>query len=171
VSIATIAARIRLTFENITVGLLVGIGGGVPRLPTHDVRLADVVVGAPEYGPAVVQYDLGKQLSDGSVQVTRTLDKPPARLLAVVNKIQDEYMRAETGEGFFADHLKRFEKKPRLREKYGRPTVPDRLFRADYEHKAGTACADHDAQYEVRRPHRDPQTRYKSTTARFFRVT
>ncbi|KAF3233283.1 Ankyrin Repeat [Orbilia oligospora] len=59
VAISTVVNQIRLSFKNVRVGLLVGIGGGVPK-HDHDVRLGDVVVGAPEYGPAVVQYDLGE---------------------------------------------------------------------------------------------------------------
>jgi hypothetical protein len=41
------------------VGLLVGMGGGVPKLPGKDVRLGNVVVGAPDIGPTVIQYDPG----------------------------------------------------------------------------------------------------------------
>src|ERR1700738_4821373 len=37
VAIADLVGRIRLTFKNIRAGLLVGIGGGVPRLPKNDV--------------------------------------------------------------------------------------------------------------------------------------
>lgn len=80
VAIANIVSRICLAFKNIRVGLLGGIGRGVSRLPGHDVRLGDVVVGAPESGPAVVQYDLGKQLPEGT-EVARTLNKPPDLLL------------------------------------------------------------------------------------------
>ncbi|KAK6502809.1 SH3 and multiple ankyrin repeat domains protein 2 [Arthrobotrys musiformis] len=63
VAICTVVNQIRLSFKNVKIGLLVGIGGGVPR-PGHDVRLGDVVVGAPEYGPAVVEY-LGKWNAEG----------------------------------------------------------------------------------------------------------
>jgi nucleoside phosphorylase len=153
--IADVVGRIRLTFKNIRVGLLVGIGGGVPRLPKKDVRLGDVVVGAPEAGPAVVQYDLGKQLTN-DIEVTRTLNKPPALLLRVVNKVDDKYQRAEEGEGdFFTAHLYRFAKFPRMKERYRRPSLPDQLFSASYNHEDGTQCSSHDQRYEVERPDRE----------------
>ncbi|KAK3360938.1 hypothetical protein B0T24DRAFT_599725 [Lasiosphaeria ovina] len=31
------------SFPNVRIGLLVGIGGGAPTLPTHDIRLGDIV--------------------------------------------------------------------------------------------------------------------------------
>src|ERR1700749_1574685 len=139
-----------------TLGLLVGIGGGVPHLPKQDVRLGDVVVGAPEVGPAVVQYDLGKELTTG-FEVTRTLNKPPALLLQVVNAVEDKYLRQEEGdESFFAVHLGRFDRFPRLRERYRRPSAPDRLFRVDYRHEVGTDCSEHDEQFETQRKDRNP---------------
>jgi len=155
VAIANVVSRIRLTFKNIRVGLLVGIGGGVPHLPEHDVRLGDVVVGAPEVGPAVVQYDLGKQLPDG-IEVTRMLNKPPELLLKVVDKVDNQYQRTSEGtEDFFVHHLQRFAKLPRMRNLYKRPSIPDRLFQSEYDHPKDTLCSSHDHLYEVKRPDRD----------------
>lgn len=151
---ADVVSRIRLTFPNIRMGLLVGIGGGAPSPPERDVRLGDVVVGAPESGPAVVQYDLGKQTTDDIV-VVRTLNKPPNLLLRVVNKVDDEYQRAQEDEDFFTVHLERYTKFRRMKDRFKRPSVPDRLFKADFEHN-GEPCDSHDFQYEVPRDHRDP---------------
>jgi nucleoside phosphorylase len=156
VAIADVVGSIRWTFRNMAIGLLVGIGGGVPHLPEHDVRLGDVVIGAPEVGPAVVQYDLGKETTTG-FEVTRTLNKPPALLLQVVTAVEDKYLRQEQGEeSFFTTHLGRFSRFPRLRERYKRPFGSDRLFRADYRHEAGTDCNQHDVQFEILRSQRDP---------------
>jgi nucleoside phosphorylase len=156
VAIADVVSRIPLAFKNIRVGLLVGIGGGVPRPPRKDVRLGDVVVGAPESGPAVVQYDLGKQTTH-DIEVVRTLNKPPGLLLRVVDKVDNEYQRAEEGEeSFFTTHLQRFAKFPRMRELYKRPSTPDRLFQASYEHEDGTQCTSHGQSCEVSRPDRNP---------------
>jgi len=63
--IADVVSRIRLSFNNIWVGLLVRIGGRAPHLLKKDLRLEDVVVGAPEVSPAVTQHDLGKQFPTG----------------------------------------------------------------------------------------------------------
>jgi nucleoside phosphorylase len=156
VAIADVVGSIHWTFRNMTIGLLVGIGGGVPHLPKQDVRLGDVVIGAPEVGPAVVQYDLGKETAT-RFEVTRTLNKPPALLLQVVNAVEDKYLRQEQGEeSFFITHLSRFNRFPRLRERYKRPSGPDRLFRVDYRHEVGTDCNKHNEQFEVLRPERDP---------------
>ncbi|KAK6330440.1 SH3 and multiple ankyrin repeat domains protein 2 [Orbilia brochopaga] len=158
VSVASVVARIPQTFRNIKVGLLVGIGGGVPYPEKEDVRLGDVVIGAPEYTPAIIQYDLGKQYTDGT-EIKRTLNKPPDLLLRVVNNVYDEYQRAMEGEDFFAVHLKRFERFPRLRNLYRRPTAPDRLFRADFEHEdSASSCESHDPAYEIQRHKRDEGT-------------
>ncbi|KIM96578.1 hypothetical protein OIDMADRAFT_132188 [Oidiodendron maius Zn] len=155
-AIADVVGRIRLTFKNIRVGLLVGIGGGVPHFPKHDVRLGDVVVGAPEVGPSVVQYDLGKQLPNG-IEVTRSLNKPPALLLRVVDKVDNQYKMAEEADkDLFTTHLQRFAKLPRMKDQYKRPFLPDQLFLASYSHEDGTQCTSHDRRYEVERPDRDP---------------
>ncbi|KAL2817194.1 quinon protein alcohol dehydrogenase-like superfamily [Aspergillus granulosus] len=150
---AIVACRIQFSFPNVTVGLLVGIGGGVPHLPDHDVRLGDVVVGAPEYGPSAVQYDLGKQ-TDTGFEVSRTLDRPPDILLGAVGTVLDEYNRAPDGESFFQTHLQRFANTRKLK-RYNHPHVRDRLFTAEYDHD-GTPCSQHPSTHEVQRPHRDP---------------
>jgi hypothetical protein len=36
------------SFPNIKIGLMVGIGGGVPT--KHDIRLGDIIVSSPENG-------------------------------------------------------------------------------------------------------------------------
>lgn len=156
VAIADVVASIHWSFNNISIGLLVGIGGGVPHLPKQDVRLGDVVVGAPEVGPAVVQYDLGKETTTG-FEVTKTLNKPPALMLRVVNAVEDKYLRQKAGdESFFTTHLRRFNEFPRLRERYRRPSALDRLFLADYRHEPGSDCNKHDKQFEIQRAGRNP---------------
>ncbi|KAF3082586.1 Ankyrin Repeat [Orbilia oligospora] len=154
VAISTVVNQIRLSFKNIRIGLLVGIGGGVPK-HDHDVRLGDVVVGAPESGPAVVQYDLGKWNTKGIIEVTRSLGKPPRLLQNVVNRVEDQYRRAGQN-SFFTQHLKRFENIPRLNPIYCRPNHPDLLFRSDYVHEAGKECRSHNSGYQVPRKERPP---------------
>ncbi|KAF3144654.1 Ankyrin Repeat [Orbilia oligospora] len=76
VAITGVAARISYMFRNIK------------------------VVGAPEYGDAIVQYDLGKQYTD-RVENSRSLNKPPDILLRVVDSVNDEYRRAKLEDDFF----------------------------------------------------------------------
>ena len=62
---ARVVGQLRLCFPNLTFGLMVGIGAGVPG-PEHDIRLGDVVVGTPEDASGgCVGYDLGKESIDG----------------------------------------------------------------------------------------------------------
>ena len=45
---------------------MVGIGGGVPRLPAYDIRLGDVVASVPRTtNGGIIQYDLGKTVQGG----------------------------------------------------------------------------------------------------------
>jgi nucleoside phosphorylase len=153
VATAQLITSTRLKFPNITVGLLVGIGGGVPRYPEHDVRLGDVIVGAPESGPAVIQYDFGKRTADG-FELTKSLPNPPAVLLKIVNKMQEASMYLEAGEEDAVErHLDRFSKWPRLAREYRKPSTPDQLFHQTYIHEPDTACTEHDKQFErIREP-------------------
>ncbi|EMR65090.1 putative nacht and ankyrin domain protein [Eutypa lata UCREL1] len=59
---AAAASNMLRTFTNIQIGLMVGIGGGVPWDGKNraDIRLGDVVIGTE-----VVQYDIGKEGPNG----------------------------------------------------------------------------------------------------------
>ncbi|KAK6513205.1 SH3 and multiple ankyrin repeat domains protein 2 [Arthrobotrys conoides] len=167
-SISSVVARIPFTFRNVKFGLLVGIGGGVPRPEEEDVRLGDVVVGAPEYGPAVIQYDLGKKYTN-ETEVSRTLNKPPDLLLGVVNKVDTECKLLEEGqEDFFSTNLQRFQKYPHIRNFYRRPKTLDRLFHSAEEPDLSRAqtwpeqsgsrnlCTSNHKCQEIEREQRDP---------------
>ncbi|GAM33837.1 hypothetical protein TCE0_013r01029 [Talaromyces pinophilus] len=81
---AIVAERMMGKFPNIKVGLLVGIGGGLPY-EGNDVRLGDVVVSAPAgTHPGVVQFDMGKYTTAG-FERTGFLNAPPEELRAVLN--------------------------------------------------------------------------------------
>src|SRR5271170_4922975 len=78
-----VATQMQSSFESIRVGLMVGIGGGVPSA-IRDIRLGDVVVskrGATLGG--VVQYDREKMV-EGKFERTGTLNKTPQVLLSAV---------------------------------------------------------------------------------------
>lgn len=62
-SAARVAANLADSFPNIRIGLMVGIGGGVPS-QKNDIRLGDVVVSDPQTDglSPVLQYGFGKQV-------------------------------------------------------------------------------------------------------------
>jgi nucleoside phosphorylase len=65
---AFVATQLLSDFPSIRLGLLVGIGGGIPGDEGEDdIRLGDVVVSKPTltFG-GVVQYDMGK-VKDGAL--------------------------------------------------------------------------------------------------------
>lgn len=87
-SAAMVAAHMASTFPSIKFGLMVGIGGGVPKL----VRLGDVVVSVPtdEFG-GVIQWDFGKTQQGGIFKRTRSLNRPPTGLLTTLTKLEKNH--------------------------------------------------------------------------------
>jgi hypothetical protein len=87
-SAAVVLRDLLRSFPAFKFGLLVGIGGGVCS-QTQDVRLGDVVVSTPSLtSPGVIQFDLGKALSQGIFQHTGVLNKPPIVLLRPIPRLQ-----------------------------------------------------------------------------------
>ncbi|RAO72618.1 uncharacterized protein BHQ10_008630 [Talaromyces amestolkiae] len=132
-SAACVAEDMMHTFPNVRLGLMVGIGGGVPS-PKHDIRLGDIVVSIPHNGlGGVIQYDFGKTVQGQSFQLTGFLNQPPTVLRAAVSGLNAQY---ET-EGHELDDAvnKIFETKPRLRKRYKRPdSTTDRLYQSHVVH-------------------------------------
>jgi hypothetical protein len=89
---AAIVARDMLhSFQNVRIGMMVGIGGGAPTRQ-HDIRLGDIVVSAPRNGKGgVFQYDFGKTIQDQSFQNTGFLNQPPTVLRAAVNGLKMQW--------------------------------------------------------------------------------
>ncbi|CEN60567.1 hypothetical protein ASPCAL03003 [Aspergillus calidoustus] len=89
-SAATVAMNMLSSFQSVKIGLLVGIGGGIPS-HTEDIRLGDVVVGVPTSSNThggVIQYDLGKAGHGDKFKRTGMLNRPPQTLLTAVSKLQ-----------------------------------------------------------------------------------
>src|SRR5579871_4245294 len=88
INAAVAATRIAFSFPSIKVGLMVGIGGGIPNA-SYDVRLGDIVVSKPDNNHGgVVQYDLGKTVQGGLFKRTGLLNKPPNLLLNAMASLQ-----------------------------------------------------------------------------------
>ncbi|RKK92531.1 hypothetical protein BFJ68_g10744 [Fusarium oxysporum] len=117
---ASVLSNMRRTFPNIEIGLMVGIGGGVPL--KADIRLGDIVVGV-----RVMQYDVGKTIS-GGFQRTGVPKIPDSTIRTVISNLRSRHELS----GSRVPSI--------LREKmcsyaaYSRPSEPDRLFLASYHH-------------------------------------
>jgi nucleoside phosphorylase len=112
---ATVATQMLSSFESIRVGLMVGIGGGVPSAE-RDIRLGDVVVSKPGgmFG-GVVQYDRGKT-AEGKFERTGSLNKPPQVLLSAVSAMEKKHIMGENKiSEFLADMLRKY---PKMQEKF-----------------------------------------------------
>ncbi|TEA20913.1 hypothetical protein C8034_v008002 [Colletotrichum sidae] len=128
-SAAGVARDLLHSFPNVRIGLMVGVGGGAPSA-TKDIRLGDVVVGSPRDGHGgVLQYDYGKSIQDQEFRMMGFLNQPPAVLRAAVSGLKADYeINGHDIENTIASALA---KKPRIRNKYGRPPLDeDKLFKS-----------------------------------------
>ncbi|KKP04618.1 hypothetical protein THAR02_03308 [Trichoderma harzianum] len=137
-SAATVATQMVQTFLSIKIGLLVGIGGGIPP----KVRLGDVVVSTPDgQFPGVVQWDLGKSMEGGKFKRTGSLNNPPNSLLSALGKLESKH---ELEGSKIPDFLKQFgEKYPLAAKTYlDYTSLKDVLFKSSYQHVHGKSMED-----------------------------
>jgi ankyrin repeat protein/nucleoside phosphorylase len=130
INAAIVLTELKRTFPSVRLGLMVGIGGGVPS--RADIRLGDIVVGT-----RVMQPDLGKIVGDGQflrTAIPRSLDQFLGKVLTA----------------FRTEHDLKPSRVPLiLQEKleghpdYRRPNAPDRLFDATYNHQTTIPNCDH----------------------------
>ncbi|KAL3438073.1 hypothetical protein BDV09DRAFT_182992 [Aspergillus tetrazonus] len=134
VSAATVVSRICLTFPRLQLGLMAGIGGGVPS-KSNDIRLGDVVASKPgrKHG-GVIHYDYGKAVQGGRFEPTGILNQPPQSLLTHMSQLQAKQMtEGEDGiSKIVSDVLKR---NPDMNTRFSSPTrTTDYLFEPSYHH-------------------------------------
>ncbi|KAH6972353.1 nucleoside phosphorylase domain-containing protein [Ilyonectria sp. MPI-CAGE-AT-0026] len=132
-SAASVARDMMHSFSNVRIGLMVGIGGGAPSRK-HDIRLGDIVVSTPRDSKSgVLQYDFGKTVQNWSFQKTGVLNQPPTVLRAAVNGLKAQY--ESYGYTYKEDIEKIFQRRPKLRRKYGQPDPSsDRLYQSGVMH-------------------------------------
>ncbi|KAL2822076.1 hypothetical protein BJX63DRAFT_417851 [Aspergillus granulosus] len=118
------------TYLNVRFGLMVGIGGGVPR-GSPDIRLGDIVVSKPtDTSSGVIQYDYGKTLQSGRFHRTGSLNKPPLLLLKVIAQLESDYLLGKTSlNKIMASSLQKEE----VQKIFSRPST-DQLFQPTYDH-------------------------------------
>ncbi|KAL7924626.1 nucleoside phosphorylase domain-containing protein [Trichoderma austrokoningii] len=140
-SAASVARDMMHSFPNIRVGLVVGIGGGVPS-KRHDIRLGDIVVSAPRDGKGgVYQYDFGESIQYQSFKQTGFLNQPPAVLRTAVAILGGQY--ESDGHGIEGDINGILLRKKRLLKTYSRPNPSsDRLYESKVVHLGdGDSCS------------------------------
>ncbi|KAK6358787.1 hypothetical protein TWF730_008106 [Orbilia blumenaviensis] len=116
---AIVATRTASSFRAVKVGLMVGIGGGIPQ----KVRLGDIVVSRPtgQYG-GVVQWDKGKTEKGGKFKPIGSLNRAPSALLTALGALKSDHdLKGTKLQEILDNAVKRF---PRLKEKYKRPKHP-----------------------------------------------
>jgi nucleoside phosphorylase len=129
VSAATVAKDMARTFPALRIGLMVGIGGGIPNLSKGiDIRLGDVVVSKPvkSWG-GVVQYDKGKAKEEGKFKVKGQLNQPPNLLLKTLTLLSAHHaMRPSKISTYMNDAI---ERNPMIKESgFTFPVESDRFY-------------------------------------------
>lgn len=120
------------SFENIKIGLMVGVGGGAPAL--EDIRLGDVVVSTPKDGKGgVFHYDFGKVIQGCDYKRTGFLNQPHTVVRNAVNALATKY--ESQGHQIVQSIGSILDKNPRLKRKYGLPPKEsDRLYEPSFVH-------------------------------------
>ena len=160
----TVANHLTRTFsKSLRVGLMVGVGGGIPS-SANDVRLGDIVISRPVgTDGGVVQYDMGKRVAGGVFSRTGSLNSPPRSLLAAIAQLKADQL---TDEPKFVEYVQSAtERTSRTKKLFRHPgSKSDRLFQAEYDHPANeSSCDACPSELEVIREIRDddlPWTHY-----------
>lgn len=140
-----------MTYQNIQFGLMVGVGGGVPR-ENSDIRLGDIVVSKPTAtSSGVIQFDYGKTIQSGRFHRTGSSNKPPLSLLKVIAQIRSD---DRLGKALIGNILTSSLYKEEIDNQFSRPSK-DELFQSTYSHAGDRPdCAACDRSYLVVRPKR-----------------
>lgn len=123
---AIVATHLQRSFRFLRIGLMVGIGGGVPGT-LEDVRLGDVVVGT-----STTQYDFGKDLIDEVFQRTSLSVRPPQHLATAVSALRTSHERTPaTLSSIITDLIS----EGKIGRHYSNPGQDaDQLFDSEYNH-------------------------------------
>ncbi|KAH8431512.1 uncharacterized protein LDX57_009175 [Aspergillus melleus] len=128
-----------MAIPSIRIGLLVGIGGGIPcPNRTRDIRLGDVAVSSPTGSSGgVAQYDLGKQKLNTYERVG-FLAQPPNVLLKALTVVSANRMAGSSKLSRILLSLQRILGNSADFAYPGQEN--DWLFSASFEHRGGSGC-------------------------------
>ncbi|KAE8354650.1 hypothetical protein BDV28DRAFT_146933 [Aspergillus coremiiformis] len=138
----TVANNMIRTFsKSLRIGLMVGIGGGIPSTKS-DIRLGDIVISCPTGTcGGVLQYDMGKVGAGRKFTPTGSLNSPPRSLLTAVSSIRATQL---TDEPHYPEYIRNaIGRNPRTQKTFGRPDQQsDRLFQIKHDHPAAADNCD-----------------------------
>lgn len=161
-SAATTSSSLSASLPSIRIGLLVGIGGAIPRPDDdRDIRLGDVVVSQPDGTTGgVCQYDLVKAKPGDRRERRGFLAMPPTVLLKALASIQADHEIEDSKIPDILQDMLQANPKMAKRSKQSpgyvhQGTDNDRLFQSSYEHVSGNDCGSCEADEEVQRDPRD----------------
>lgn len=142
-SSATVAAQMISSFPNIKVGLMVGIGSGIPQ----KVWLGDVVISAPvDDRPGVIQWDMGRAEDKGFIQ-TGSLNPPAKLLLSSLAKFEAEQMTV------YASMMECLDKQV-PKDYFKAPQPKDIAYESTYQHVGRNDCSQCDDTKAMKRESR-----------------
>ncbi len=164
-SATTTAMHMLASFSSIRIGLMVGIGAGIPKIKKdrktnknrdlRDIRLGDVVVSQPAgiHG-GVKQYDFGKAIAGGDFQPSGFLNSPPRALLNAVSVLRQLHEGGESDMPTILSQMLKNLNNATPSYEYPGPEL-DRLFEVTYSHPEDEeTCEDCDEAKEITRPDR-----------------
>ncbi|QYT05220.1 hypothetical protein H0G86_012114 [Trichoderma simmonsii] len=150
ITIATFSAKWRNTilihtFPNIRFGLMVGVGGGVPKSPNSDprkdIRLGDVVVSWAVNGlGGIMQYNVVKEAGITNFRIKSRLKTPPQVLLKAIKRLNLDYRFGKGKMWTDIDQVVNMNV-PELEDAGYPGQEHDQLFKSDYQHSAGENCS------------------------------
>lgn len=164
-SATTTAMHMLASFPAIRIGLMVGIGAGIPKIKKdrktnknrdlRDIRLGDVVVSQPAgtHG-GVKQYDFGKAIAGGDFQPSGFLNSPPRALLNAVGVLRQLHEGGDSDMPAILKQMLRNLNNATPSYEYPGPEL-DRLFEVTYNHPEDEeTCEECDEAEEITRADR-----------------
>ncbi|KAF4548007.1 Hypothetical protein D9617_33g038710 [Elsinoe fawcettii] len=137
VNAASIAADVRSSFPCVTLALVVGICGGVPKTSQMDIFLGDLILST-----AIMQCDFGRQYEDRferKSEIEDCLGRPNSEIRGVLSKLGTDYYQSL----FLADVSTALDRLVGTDARYSCPgSHNDILFGTSCFHKHSPAASD-----------------------------
>jgi nucleoside phosphorylase len=133
------AAQIATSYTRISLALLIGVCGGIPRYKRDEKEDVDILLGDVIISTKVVEFDLGREYPDGLKPKNTEEDQPGKPNKNISNLL--ETLQTDLGLKTFRQKTPEYlqvirNSAPNQPAKYSFPgREADKLFKADYRHK------------------------------------